>query len=132
VYVCIAGYKYQIQNPEERRVLRMESRGEVDVTTHAPPIAAHLRPALMDIYVPPLTLPALLLSPPPSPSLSSAYMLVYVRESCLPTVMRPVTDADLPTHLTDRFTREVADVERRQREAREKELYAQVRVYIHN
>jgi len=33
---------------------------------------------------------------------SSAYMLVYVRESELPTVMRKVTDGDIPIHLQER------------------------------
>lgn len=62
-----------------------------------------------------------------SKSTSSAYMLVYVRETDLPQVMRPVTDDDIPTHLRERFIKEMADHESRQQALRERAQFAQVR-----
>ena len=40
---------------------------------------------------------------------SSAYMLVYVRRSQAAALLRPLTEADLPEHLKERFRAETGD-----------------------
>ena len=55
-------------------------------------------------------------------------MLVYIRESDLNHVMRPLPDLQIPQHLTTRFTKEA---EERERELQEKsEAHKFTHVYV--
>lgn len=52
---------------------------------------------------------------------SSAYMLVYVKETKLNEIMLPVTDQDIPSHLSERFSKETEEkVAREQERVRER------------
>ncbi|KZF20341.1 ubiquitin thiolesterase [Xylona heveae TC161] len=53
----------------------------------------------------------------------SAYMLVYIRQSRLDTVLDEVRDADIPAHIGRRLTEERALIEQRRKEREEAHLY---------
>lgn len=59
---------------------------------------------------------------------NSAYMLVYIRESRLDSVLLPVTQADTPEHLQKKLDQEAALREQRRKEREEQHLYLGVRV----
>ncbi|PHH89821.1 hypothetical protein CDD83_5201 [Cordyceps sp. RAO-2017] len=59
---------------------------------------------------------------------NSAYMLVYIRKSKLDKILCPVTQADIPQHLQQRFDEENALREARRREQREAHLYMMAKV----
>lgn len=58
----------------------------------------------------------------------NAYMLVYIRESRLDSVLTPVTKEDTPQHLQKRLDEETALREARKREREEQHLYLPVKV----
>jgi ubiquitin carboxyl-terminal hydrolase 7 len=55
-------------------------------------------------------------------------MLVYVRESEIADVLRPMTEADIPSHLVDRFTEEERESEKRKLEKRDQHKIAHLTV----
>lgn len=59
---------------------------------------------------------------------SSAYMLVYIRESAVHELNVDVTDADIVPHLRAQLEREEADKQRRRKEQNEAHLYTLVKV----
>ena len=54
---------------------------------------------------------------------SNAYMLIYVRDSCLIDMFGEVKEGDIPTHLVEKIEQERAEKERKQREKREAAMY---------
>eukprot|EP00698_Gefionella_okellyi_P007115 TRINITY_DN1732_c0_g1_i1.p1 TRINITY_DN1732_c0_g1~~TRINITY_DN1732_c0_g1_i1.p1 ORF type:complete len:1089 (+),score=265.99 TRINITY_DN1732_c0_g1_i1:85-3351(+) len=58
----------------------------------------------------------------------SAYMLVYIRESDLEWVLRPVSDEEVPKHLHTRFAEEKQEEARERKERAEAHLYCQVQL----
>lgn len=73
-------------------------------------------------------------SPNPRPGMkpmkrfTNAYMLVYIRESEMGTILAPVTEADIPEHLGRRIVDEKAKEERDRKEREEQHLYLVVKV----
>ncbi|KAM0601550.1 hypothetical protein ACHAP1_008588 [Verticillium nonalfalfae] len=59
---------------------------------------------------------------------NSAYMLVYIRQTRLDKILRPVTSDDIPTHLKSRIEEETALREARKKERMEEHLYIGVKV----
>ncbi|VUC34971.1 unnamed protein product [Clonostachys rosea] len=59
---------------------------------------------------------------------NSAYMLVYIRQSRVEKILRPVTQDAAPKHLQDRFEEETALKEARVKEQREAHLYMMAKV----
>ena len=59
---------------------------------------------------------------------SNAYMLVYVRECDVKSVLCPVTKQDIAQHLHERVEREAAEKARRKKELEEAHMYTQVKV----
>ncbi|RKP09509.1 ubiquitin carboxyl-terminal hydrolase 5 [Thamnocephalis sphaerospora] len=76
--------------------------------------------------------PAPLTSVRPMPRLikryTNAYMLVYIRESELDNVLRPMSTDDVPAHLVKRITEEKEAKEIARREAEERHLFMKVLV----
>lgn len=59
---------------------------------------------------------------------TNAYMLVYVRDTELPTVLAPFTEADTPAHLKERLDAEREQLEAKRREKDEQHLYLTAKV----
>lgn len=59
---------------------------------------------------------------------TNAYMLVYVRETELPTTLAPFTEADTPPHLKERLDAEREQLEAKRREKDEQHLYLTAKV----
>jgi ubiquitin carboxyl-terminal hydrolase 7 len=59
---------------------------------------------------------------------NSAYMLVYIRQSRVEKILRPVTQDAAPKHLQDRFEEETALKEARAKEQKEAHLYMMAKV----
>ncbi|KAL3422872.1 ubiquitin carboxyl-terminal hydrolase [Phlyctema vagabunda] len=59
---------------------------------------------------------------------NSAYMLVYIRQTRVDEVLRPVTQDDTPPHLQKKLDEEAAYREARRKEREEQHLYLNVRV----
>eukprot|EP00960_Hanusia_phi_P046527 757889-Hanusia_phi.AAC.4 len=59
---------------------------------------------------------------------SNAYMLVYVRESAVAEVLRPLTHEEIPDHLRQRFRLEEEEEELRRKEKLEAHLKMQIRL----
>lgn len=57
----------------------------------------------------------------------NAYMLVYVRETKIDEILMPVTDADIPTHVSKRIEAEIAEETRKRKEREEMHLYLYVK-----
>jgi ubiquitin carboxyl-terminal hydrolase 7 len=57
----------------------------------------------------------------------NAYMLVYIRESKLDEILGPVSDSDIPKHVSARIEEELAEEARRKKEREEMHLYLYVR-----
>uniref|UniRef100_A0A7S4NS50 Ubiquitin carboxyl-terminal hydrolase n=1 Tax=Paramoeba aestuarina TaxID=180227 RepID=A0A7S4NS50_9EUKA len=57
---------------------------------------------------------------------SNAYMLIYVRDSCLEEVFSKLKEEDIPQHLVQKIEQERAEKERRQQEKREAMMYMDV------
>jgi len=63
---------------------------------------------------------------------TNAYMLVYVRESKVNEILKPISTEDVPEHLRIRLERERRDAEMRKKERDEQHLYltAKVKLYF--
>ena len=61
---------------------------------------------------------------------SNAYMLVYIRDSCLPDILQKITEQDIPTELTERLTEEKRMEHIRRRERTESNTYMTVNVVL--
>ncbi|RKO91720.1 cysteine proteinase [Blyttiomyces helicus] len=59
---------------------------------------------------------------------TNAYMLVYVRESDIDTILAPMTEGDIPEHLRRRLEEEKIANEQRRRDRDEEHLYLPVKV----
>lgn len=59
---------------------------------------------------------------------NSAYMLVYIRVPKLDKILCPVTKADAPQHLQQKFEEEIAEKEARRKEQKEAHLYMSAKV----
>lgn len=59
---------------------------------------------------------------------TNAYMLVYIRDADVPTVLEDVTIADVPAHIPLKIAKESEEKERRDLERAERHLYMNVRV----
>ena len=59
---------------------------------------------------------------------TNAYMLVYVREDELDSVLAPVTESDIPEHLGRHLKEEQEEKERRAQEMAERHLYIPTRL----
>ncbi|CAG8835314.1 20891_t:CDS:2, partial [Racocetra persica] len=59
---------------------------------------------------------------------TSAYILVYIRESDIDFVLSPVLDKDIPEHLQRRLNEEKALYKQRRKEAEERHLYLSVKI----
>lgn len=59
---------------------------------------------------------------------TNAYMLVYVRESKMDTVLKPIQEEDTPMHLRSRLEEERVEMEARRREREEQHLYLTTKV----
>ena len=57
----------------------------------------------------------------------NAYMLVYVRETKIDEILMPVTDADIPPHVSQRIEAEIAEEDRKRKEREEMHLYLHVK-----
>lgn len=57
----------------------------------------------------------------------NAYMLVYVRETKIDEILMPITDADIPTHVSKRIEAELAEEARRKKEREEAHLYLHIK-----
>ncbi|KAG8470588.1 hypothetical protein KFE25_009009 [Diacronema lutheri] len=62
------------------------------------------------------------------PKVSSAYMLVYIRDSAVRELDCEVTDADIVPHLRAQLQRELLDKQRKRKERNEAHLYTLVKV----
>ena len=58
---------------------------------------------------------------------SNAYMLIYVRDSCLGDVFGEVKEEDIPAHLVQKIEMERAEKDRKQREKKEAMMYMDVK-----
>jgi len=59
---------------------------------------------------------------------TSAYMLVYLRESAIDEILAPITPADIPKHVIYQVEHERSEELRRRREKEEMHLYIQIRI----
>ncbi|GAA5865830.1 hypothetical protein JCM8547_005726 [Rhodosporidiobolus lusitaniae] len=59
---------------------------------------------------------------------TNAYMLVYVRETRVNEILKPITTEDVPEHLRTRLEKERRDAEQRKRERDEQHLYLTAKV----
>ena len=59
---------------------------------------------------------------------TSAYMLVYFRESALDEILAPIVPTDIPKHVVQKVEEERLEVARRKREKEEMHLYITVRI----
>ncbi|XP_062508101.1 ubiquitin carboxyl-terminal hydrolase 7-like isoform X2 [Corticium candelabrum] len=65
----------------------------------------------------------------PSRSCTNAYMLVYIKDSCMQEILARVSDLDIPSSLKERFAKEKHQEEQRRKERREAHLYVSIEVY---
>lgn len=63
---------------------------------------------------------------------TNAYMLVYIRECMLDNVLAPVTENDIPRHLSERIETEARIREQKRREKEEQHLYMKTLVATDN
>lgn len=91
--------------PALQREVLDENYGGVVATGNKPTTA---RPAQMKRYM-------------------NAYMLVYVRETAIDEILMPVTDDDIPLHVSQRIEAEMAEEARKKKEREEAHLYLQLR-----
>lgn len=61
---------------------------------------------------------------------SNAYMLVYIRDSCLPDILQKINEQDIPTELIDRLQEERRMEHIRRRERTESNTYMTVNVVL--
>lgn len=61
---------------------------------------------------------------------TNAYMLVYIKESDIKEILRPVTEEDIPAHLIKRFVEEKESAERIRKEREEQHLYISTKVLL--
>jgi ubiquitin carboxyl-terminal hydrolase 7 len=59
---------------------------------------------------------------------TSAYMLVYLRESAIDEILSPITETDVPKHVVQKVDDERIEVARRKREKEEMHLFITVRI----
>lgn len=57
----------------------------------------------------------------------NAYMLVYVRETKIDEILMPVTDADIPTHVSKRIEAEIEEEARKKKEREEAHLFLHIK-----
>lgn len=61
---------------------------------------------------------------------SNAYMLVYIRDSAMPTILQEIKESDIPTELTERLTEERRMELVRRRERSESNTYISIHVLL--